>query len=83
MEPVNGVDTIISSFRVISHQLHVIMAMIQNIMGPMGLTGVLIGIVIIISLISTFSFNKSGSSSLFILLPISAGAVILSAIWGH
>lgn len=83
MEPISGIDTIISSIRIISHQFHVIMAMVQSIMGPMGTTGLMIGIVVIISLFSTLSFNKSGTSSLFILLPIAAGALILSAMWNR
>lgn len=74
-------DQIIHAIQVILDQLHLIMLTIQEMFGPMGTTGVLIGVVIALSLISTLTFNKSGVSSIVILIPIAAGAVALSMLW--
>lgn len=74
-------DQIIHAIQVILDQLHLIMLTIQEMFGPMGTTGVLIGVVVALSLISTLTFNKSGASSIVILIPIAVGAVALSMLW--
>lgn len=73
-------DQIVDALHVIIFQLHFILLKVQEIFGPLGTTGLLIGIVIVLSLVSTFSFNHSGSPSTYILIPIALGAVVISAL---